>query len=99
METKGAKNVYQCEQCSRWIVTVNRDEGVTPFMIGCQFDCGGAMQSLMYPTIPESVEPSHEWYRPKHLRHRDEWTRDHIRRGGLVLRRLERVKKADCRRR
>lgn len=37
-ESKGKKNGYLCRGCGWRIITVNRDEGVTPFMIGCQND-------------------------------------------------------------
>lgn len=37
-EAKGKRNGYTCRSCGWRIVTVNRDAGVTPFMLGCAND-------------------------------------------------------------
>lgn len=43
----------------------------------------------MYPYIPDGVEPSLEWYKPKIKKHMSAAVKDHILRGGLLLRKLE----------
>ena len=92
----GRENVYTCEKCGAMLTTVDRDAGVTPFMIGCRqrgdfVACDGMMRSACYPKGPRPPwigPPTHEWYRPDATetarlgRH----TRDHVERGGLFLR-------------
>lgn len=55
------KNAYYCEACGGYIVTVDRDEGVTPMFLACRVkgeptdprnDCKGTSQSMMYPAEP-----------------------------------------------
>ena len=56
-------NRYTCNQCRQSIVTKDVDEGVTPFMIGCQFDhCGGMMTSSFYMVVA-GVSHTHEFYK------------------------------------
>lgn len=52
-------NVYTCDECNKSIATVDIDEGVTPFMIGCKTHtpgCRGTMKSHMYP---KGVDPKY----------------------------------------
>lgn len=89
---KGRLNVYVCENCKKWVFTYDRDDGATPFMIECRATplCSGIMQSQFYPiSIPPHVVPEYEWYKAKIKKHMDEATKDHIRNGGLMLRKLE----------
>lgn len=83
---KEKKNAYQCEECASWIVTIDREQGVTPFMVGCG-ECGAMAQSKMY-RVSGSMEPTHEWFRPETLDGLSQWTADHVRKGGLLLRRI-----------
>jgi hypothetical protein len=90
-EAKGMRNAYQCEKCGHETVTVNQDEGVTPFMIRCRrFGCEGLARSLCYNT-PQQRVPTHAWYRPdeKRTKRLDEATREHVTQGGLLLRALD----------
>ena len=61
---KARLNKYTCEKCSGTIITIDRDEGVTPFMLKCRIDerCMGSMTSSFYQ-IKEG-NPTHEWYKP-----------------------------------
>jgi hypothetical protein len=97
--SQGKKNIYTCGECAGVIVTVDRDEGVTPFMLGCRATegCGKMMQSSFY-MVNQDLEPTHEWFRPEDLEaylveevdERDRVAmRDHIEQGGLVLRKIE----------
>lgn len=83
---KEKKNAYQCEECASWIVTIDREQGVTPFMVGCG-KCGAMAQSKMY-RVSCSMEPTHEWFRPETLEGLSQWSADHVRNGGLLLRRI-----------
>ena len=86
---KGKINVYTCESCGSRIVTVDRHEGTTPFMIACEREgCLGYAQSSFYRN-PERLTPTKEWFRPSFFHRlclRGAGQRDHVRRGGLLLR-------------
>jgi hypothetical protein len=86
-------------KCGKKVVTIDRDEGVTPFMIQCP-SCGthGA-QSCFYRvrcSASDSITPSHEWYMPDEGEIAEmlcepelvSTVTDHIRRGGLLLREI-----------
>jgi hypothetical protein len=62
---KGRKNQYVCTACGGSIITVDRDEGTTPFMTDCKTTggCPGHMQSEFYSPTVQGREPTHEWYR------------------------------------
>lgn len=97
---KGRINVYACTPpmmpgstiksgCGYWIVTIDREAGVTPMFVKCGH-CGGMATSRMYK-VGDGLEPTHEWFRPSSAdelpaNYRGEGARDHVRRGGLLLR-------------
>lgn len=89
----GRENVYTCQKCHTMRVTVDRDAGVTPFMIGCDL-CGGDMYSSFYPEGPRPSHvpaPTHEWYRPvgeelEKIKSTDRSGWHHVEQGGLLLR-------------
>ncbi|OYX62712.1 MAG: hypothetical protein B7Y88_13745 [Sphingomonadales bacterium 32-64-17] len=80
------KNAYECEECGSWICTIDREQGVTPFMVGCG-SCGAMAKSKFY-RVSELLAETHEWYRPETLEGLSDWSADHVRRGGLLLRRI-----------
>lgn len=96
-EAKDAKNGYRCQRCGFLLVTINREEGTTPFSLGlCRNPsnmdgCPGPMYSLFYRLPPDAPEPTWEWYSPgKSERKRlDSWSRSHVERGGLLLREIK----------
>lgn len=61
MSFQGKKNRYTCDTCCGQIITIDRDEGVTPFMLECRADrhCNGFMESSMYRHV--TGEPTFEW--------------------------------------
>lgn len=86
VRTWGAVNVYTCKNGHRtW--TIDRDHGVTPFMIPCQhrtsltkaslkgkhFQCNGLAESAMY-RVHAGYESfaTHEYYRPSYDYIRDQ---------------------------
>lgn len=85
-------NRYVCDTCHSAIVTIDRDEGVTPMMLGCRRTkgCKGHMMSSWYRT-DQTRTPDYEWYRPESLDGFSEPMQEHIRDGGLVLREIERT--------
>lgn len=90
MSLQNPLNCYTCTTCGGQIVTVDRDEGVTPFMVRCRVrkGCSGTMHSSFYTNVPASLQPEYEWRKPtktEYLR-LDKATRvDHVDRGGLLL--------------
>lgn len=90
----GKKNVYMCD-CGYGFVTLDADKGTTPFMTGCLREgCNNLARSFMYQVPQEilaSVEPAAEWYRPgfADLRLMSANTQNHVRNGGLILRKLD----------
>lgn len=94
-EAKNERNAYRCRLCEFLIVTINRDQGTTPFLIGCQAGsgCGGMMQSHFYRLPDGAPEPSYEWYRPdlkalRRLNRGDSAAAEHVLKGGLLLRKI-----------
>lgn len=87
-DNTGKKNAYECPDCHAHIVTIDRHPGVTPFMTKCS-ECGGLAQSKMY-RVADHLQPTHEWYRPERLEDVPSGSEDHIARGGLVLRPIDR---------
>lgn len=95
-------NGYKCERCGRVIITIDIHRGVTPFTLACRVGskCRGTMKSNMYPGdgAPPPVEYQQRyadrvwhWYRPNQsdLMSCDSNTREHVMRGGLLLRKGE----------
>ena len=83
----GRKNAYECESCGSYIVTIDRDPGVTPFMVKCE-NCGAMAKSKFY-RVQEYLSPTHEWYRPDSLAGIGTGYYDHLERGGLILRAID----------
>jgi len=96
MSFQGKKNLYVCEVCGHHIFTVDRDAGTTPFMTPCE-ECKGTMVSHMY-RVNQHVRVTHEWYSPStdeleiatlgKVFHHAAAIREHVKRGGLLLRRI-----------
>jgi len=88
---KGQINQYTCRECDRNIVTIDVDEGVTPFMLACRATdgCKGMMVSGMY-RVDQTLKPQFEWYQPtpKKIKKLNPEMRDHCERGGLLIRRF-----------
>jgi hypothetical protein len=103
MSFEGKKNAYYCEDCKGYIVTIDRDEGVTPMFLACRTgrSCKGSMRSMMYPDEPWPAvdgfgnpiptEPTWEWYRPdsNKVRKMSRDMKEHIAKGGLDLGRIK----------
>jgi hypothetical protein len=94
---QGRENVYTCNRCGGFTVTVDLEEGTTPFMIDCrasgeQGDCEGDAHSAFYPKKPwpdhVPSTPAWEWYRPKgpEVRKLNKAMREHFQNGGLLIR-------------
>lgn len=81
-------NRYDCQKCGRHIITIDRDYGVTPFMLLCLATegCKGCMYSRFYRD-PRGV-PMFEWYSPDIAERAvlDAGTMAHVEQGGLLIR-------------
>ena len=88
MTFQGKKNIYTCEECREHIVTIDIDEGVTPYMTSCRCTpaCRGMMKSSMY-RVDQLMRPSWEWFHPASFDGLSAHTEEHVAKGGLVLRR------------
>lgn len=87
---RGKLNIYCCDTCGHHIVTIDKDEGVTPFMITCRAiePCPGKMTSSMYRVFDALIKPGYEWYSPD-ANERAAMPKplfDHVQKGGLILR-------------
>ena len=94
MSFKGKKNIYVCETCKGHIVTVDRDDGVTPFMLRCRAtpECTGMMKSSLYRVFDQDIGADHEWFRPDahSTMLLGRGTQEHVEKGGLILRTVKR---------
>ena len=94
---KNMLNIYTCRDkdmgsrgggCGHAMITIDRDWGVTPFLTKCR-KCGGVAQSQGYRGTQPGMIPTHEWHRPDSLDGLDVGSIDHVLKGGLVLREIE----------
>lgn len=98
----GYVNGYTCERCWHQTVTIDRDEGVTPFLIRCTSPgpCRGMAKSAFYRVPTElGVLATHEWYRPSVAEQRslDAAELDHVARGGLLMRAIDPANRPEVR--
>lgn len=91
----GRKNIYTCKKCGGVTITIDIDDGVTPFMIRCRASgnedrCDGMAQSCMYRVPVETPDAEWEWFKPTGSQYlklsRD--MREHVDKGGLDLRKI-----------
>lgn len=89
-EFKGKKNIYVCDKCKGHVVTVDIDEGVTPFMIRCHATafCKGEMKSSMYRVFDQDMRAGFEWYRPTAPEVVAPHLQPHVEQGGLLFRKV-----------
>lgn len=92
----GAINAYICAKCGALTVVRHVDAGVTPMFLACRrpSGCDEMARSAGYPpNPPQKVIDAvrWEWYRPDHTEFDklDQVMKDHIKRGGLILRPVE----------
>ena len=91
MNLQYMKNIYTCQKCNYKIVTIDRDKGTTPFLIGCKkAGCNSMMESSIYKPV-HNLDPKYEWYKPtvEEFRTLDNTTAAHVELGGLLLREIE----------
>lgn len=86
---QGKKNSYRCQTCGGFIITLDVDEGTTPFMLLCRATpgCKGFMYSSFY-SCPQSFQHSYEFFKPVSLEGYDADMLEHFRKGGLDFRKV-----------
>ena len=81
-------NRYVCEVCKGNIVTINREQGVTPFMLKCRArnNCKGWMLSGFYREFITKM-PSYEWRKPTEEEYKalHPEMKEHVDKGGLMI--------------
>lgn len=82
-------NRYCCQRCNKNIITVDRGEGVTPFMLPCMRtkSCPGPMTSRFYKVEPVWGPPTYEWRKPtkKEYKKMSRAMKEHVDMGGLDI--------------
>ncbi len=90
-EAAGLINIYSCRTCGWKATTRNRDAGTTPMFLACE-NCRGTAASACYENVPDTAEPTHEWFKPKTAGERKKILTpamaEHVALGGLLLRKL-----------
>ena len=84
----GKKNIYICEACKSSFVTMDIDEGTTPFLTDCvEKNCTGLAQSSLY-RVDQRLRPHFVWYKPDaaEIDRLPTHLLDHISQGGLLKR-------------
>ena len=84
-------NVYTCPNGHK-TVTIDIDEGVTPMMLRCRqkaddgkHNCAEMASSAWY-NCDQSLEPEYEWYKPASLKGLSPAMKEHVKMGGLEIR-------------
>jgi hypothetical protein len=94
------KNRYYCETCKKSIITMDRDEGVTPMMLPCMrtSGCPGPMVSRFYQVEDVWPEPTYVWRKPtaKELKKMSPAMKEHVAMGGLEIYPIQQEEKADA---
>jgi hypothetical protein len=86
---KGKKNIYICEGCRCSITTIDKDDGVTPYLVKCRVTpgCSKLMRSQFY-RVDQVLEPNYEWYKPDDSEKIERGYEEHVAMGGLLLRKI-----------
>jgi hypothetical protein len=90
---QGKINTYTCPK-GHVTVTIDTDDGVTPFMIRCrqhadhaEHNCTEAAKSAGY-RCDQKLTPEYEWFRPQSLEGLSPAMKHHVQQGGLEIRKI-----------
>lgn len=84
-------NTYKCQN-GHETVTVDLVEGTTPMMIRCkQKDEDGKHNCTLFAKsgfymVDQTLTPEYEWYKPDNLKKLNPEERQHVKLGGLLIR-------------
>lgn len=82
------KNQYVCPE-GHSTVTIEHDEGTTPFLIKCT-KCTCMAMSRFY-RVDREAKPTHEWYKPDIMTVKP-YEKEYVLNGGLLLRPIKETK-------
>ena len=90
MSFKGKKNIYLCKSCGHGFVSIDQDEGTTPFTTTC-LNCSKYVESMLYAAPQEmlkDISPAVVWYTPDkaEFANLSKGSKDHVEMGGLLSR-------------
>lgn len=89
---EGMKNIYLCSSCGHGFVSLDLDDGTTPFMTSCLNPACKEMASSMFYRCPQemlaNVQPAIEWYKPTkaQMLKKPPHAKHHVEMGGLLSR-------------
>lgn len=86
--SKGKINVYECPD-GHQTVTIDLEDGTTPMMMNCRTpNCGKTSCSKWY-RVDQNLKPEFEWFKPTDMKKLNPAERDHVQRGGLLIRKIK----------
>lgn len=94
------KNVYKCN-AGHLTVTIDRDEGTTPFAIACPkcpkkptlgVDSDDYFAKSAFYQCGQHLQAEYEWYKPgkEEIKKLGKWEKEHVKKGGLIMRKINR---------
>lgn len=99
MEPQNIKSAYICSKLHS-TVTIVSDKGVTPLVISCPICKGDAISKV--GGVDTTITATHEWYKPtdEEIKKESDGNKlaallEHVNRGGLILRKVEREEEND----
>lgn len=80
-------NAYECPD-GHLTVTIDLEDGTTPMMMNCRNpSCGKVSRSKWYK-VDQNLKPTFEWFKPTDMKKLNPAERDHVQRGGLLIRKI-----------
>lgn len=90
------RNAYFCPSCRSATITVDIDAGTTPMFISCphcssqatsfMYDVPGCMRFSFTSGVASFLPADFEWYKPTDLSSLSQFERQHVKDGGLLMR-------------
>lgn len=90
----GKINTYTCPK-GHVTVTIDLADGTTPMMLRCKqkdndgkHNCTEFASSGWY-NVAQNLKPEYEWYKPENLKGLNPDEKEHVQKGGLLLRKIK----------
>lgn len=80
-------NIYECSNGHK-IVTIDRVQGVTPMTMQCRAEGCTCWSKSKWYAVDQTLTPTHEWYSPASLEGLSRPEAEHVRKGGLLIRKI-----------
>lgn len=85
--SKDKINRYTCPD-GHQTITIDIDDGTTPMFLNCRTNACGKQATSSFYQVPDGLLPEYEWYKPTDIKKVEKISRDHVRRGGLLIRKI-----------